>query len=57
MIREWRWNEQRAGADGVTLFDNRPAWWSANWASIPAEMPEELRATVATVLEQRKILP
>lgn len=37
MIREWRWNEHRAGAEGVTLFADRLAWWSANWETPFAE--------------------
>lgn len=80
VIGEWRWNEQRAGADGVTLWKDRLAWWSENWAtpfaegggsdqtlrefladgpvdsSIPGEMLEELRATVATLIADRKKL-
>jgi class 3 adenylate cyclase len=38
MIGEWRWNEHRAGADGVTLYADRLAWWSANWATPFAEV-------------------
>lgn len=81
MIREWRWNERRAGADGVTLFADRLAWWSANWATpfaegggcdqsleaflaegpvdreIPADMLDELRAAVQTVLAARRVAP
>ena len=30
MIGEWRWNEHQTGADGVTLYADRLAWWSAN---------------------------
>jgi hypothetical protein len=36
-IREWRWNERHNGADGVSLFEDRLAWWSANWETPFAE--------------------
>jgi hypothetical protein len=37
MIGEWRWNQHGAGADGVTLYADRLAWWSASWDTPFAE--------------------
>lgn len=31
--REWRWNERRNGAEGISLYEDRLAWWSANWVT------------------------
>ncbi len=36
-LKEWRWNERGNGADGITLFTDRLAWWSANWETPFAE--------------------
>ena len=31
VIREWRWNENEDGCDGVTLRTDSVTLWSANW--------------------------
>ncbi len=31
MIREWRWNENLDGCDGITLRTDSVTLWSANW--------------------------
>lgn len=33
VIREWKWNEHDSGSDGLTLYSDRVALWSVNWAA------------------------
>ncbi len=37
MGKEWTWSRARRLHDGVTLYADRLAWWSANWETPFAE--------------------